>query len=376
MLRITLSPVSDDLSIQGDLSETTVPDLFRSLIRSTETAVVTLDIAGRNDTIYFLEGRIVFASSTDADLALGELLLRSGDLNLKQYDEAMERVVTSRRLGALLCELGYLRPDELLRAVERQASGIILSVLSSRDGNYTIDFVETLPEEILTLKLSTERLILDGVQRIEYWSLITRGIGRLERRVEQVPGSDMKSYHLELSDEESHVLSLLTEPQTIEMLCTRSYLTNFQTCRTVWGLLAVNLLRDAEGDAVDDRRDAQAMEYELEGLVEQYNTVFQAIFNFVFQKIGDSVYDFVDRVVLRLSPEALTHLSGMTLVNESRIDVDQLLNNVVAAGSADQASDVRRVLDELLAGWIVETKNEFGSEAEAEVLRLAALRKR
>ncbi|HEX6158600.1 MAG TPA: DUF4388 domain-containing protein, partial [Thermoanaerobaculia bacterium] len=118
---------SDDLSIQGTLAETTVPDLFRSIVRSNETAVVSLEAIGRNDTIYFHEGRIIYASSSDHDMGLAETLLRSGELSIQQYDTAMERVVVSRRIGALLCEMGYLKPDELSRAAERQASAIVLN---------------------------------------------------------------------------------------------------------------------------------------------------------------------------------------------------------------------------------------------------------
>jgi len=362
----------DDLSIQGDLSETTVPDLFRSLIRSGETAVVSLGADAHTDVIYFSEGRIISAASSDADMGLGETLLLSGELNLQQYTEAMERVVTARRVGALLCELGYLQPDELIRAVERQSSAIVLNAMAYRHGNYTIEFTSNVPEGIIALPLATERLILDGVRRIGHWSLILRGIARMERTVEQAPGADTRSYHMELSDEESHILSLLTEPQTIGALCARSYLTNFATCRTIWGLLAVNLVQDANGsDEAGVRRAAEETEYELGGIVERYNTVYQKIFAIVFQKIGDHVYDFLDRVVLHLSPETLPYLSGMTLVNEARIDVDQLLNNVIASGTADHAALVQNVLNELLYGWIYEVKSEFGTGAETEVVRAA-----
>src|SRR5258708_32709540 len=115
----------DDLSIQGALAETTVPELFRSLVMSAETGIVTLEAIGRNDTIYFNEGRIVAASSSDPDMGLAEVLLRSGELNLQQYNYAMEKLVVSRRIGALLCELGYLQADELMRAAHRQALPIL-----------------------------------------------------------------------------------------------------------------------------------------------------------------------------------------------------------------------------------------------------------
>ena len=143
LARDKLTTMSDELSIQGTLAETTVPDLFRSLIRSSETAIVSLEGLGRTDVIYVNEGKITYASSTDPDMALGEVLLRSGDLNLQQYNQAMEHLVTPRRFGGLLCELGYLKPDDLSRAVERQASAIVLNAMRYRAGNYTIEFTST-----------------------------------------------------------------------------------------------------------------------------------------------------------------------------------------------------------------------------------------
>jgi hypothetical protein len=368
--------MSDNLSIQGPLAETTVPDLFRSIIRSNESAIVSLDAVGRSDTIYFHDGRIIFASSTDPDVGLAETLLRMGELTIEQYNTAMDRLVVSRRMGALLCELGYLQPDDLLRAAERQATAIVLNAMAYRSGNYTIEFSAEMPSEIVALPLPTERLVLDGVRRIEYWSLIWRGIGRFERVLEQAAGADTRAYQLELSDDESHVMSLLAEPATVEELCARSYLTNFQTCRTIWGLLAVNLIADAEVAEVDEKRAAAETEYELEGVVEEYNTVFQSLFNIVFQEIGDHIYDFMDRVVLHVSPESMPYLSGMNFVNEARVDVDQLLNNFYASGSSDHTALGHRVLSELLTGWLYEIKTEFGGELEAVSVALADSLKR
>jgi len=366
----------DDLSIQGTLAETTVPDLFRSLVRSGETAVVSLDAIGRNDVIYFQEGKIIYASSTDPDMGLGEVLLREGEIDLQQYNTAMDRIVVARRIGTTLVELGYLDPDRLLRAVEQQARSIVLNAMAYRTGSYTIEFSSHLPDGILTLHLPTERLILDGVQHIEYWSLILRGIGRFERTLEAVPDAEMRGYSIELNDDESHILSYFAEPQTVESVCARSYLSDFATCRTLWGLLSVNLLRDAESDVVEEKRAAELNEYELEGLVEKYNSLFQSIFALVFQKIGDHVYDFMDRVVRHLSPETMPYLSGMSMVNEARIDFDQLLNNLIASGSADHTAIVQNVLNELLYGWIFEIKAEFGAAVEAEVVKMAETVKR
>jgi hypothetical protein len=352
--------MSEELSIQGTLAETTVPDLFRSLIRSSETAIVSLEGLGRTDIIYVTEGKIIFASSTDPDMGLGEVLMRMGDLSLHQYNQAMERLVTPRRLGALLCELGFLKPDDLSRVAERQASAIVLNAMRYRSGNYTIEFTSSFPEEIINLPLATERLLLDGISQIDFWSLITRGLARFDRLLEQAPGSDTRSYSIELTEEENHIFNLLTEPATVEDICARSYLSNFVSCRTLWALLTVNLVQDAQGAVVSETRAAEETEYELAAMVERYNTAFQGIFALVFQKIGDHIYDFIDRVVLHISPETMPYLSGMNLVNEGRLDFDQLLINLIASGSESHPAVVHSILNELLYGWILEVKAEFG----------------
>ena len=226
------------------------------------------------------------------------------------------------------------------------------------------------PPEIISLPLNTERLILDGVQSIEYWSLITRGLGRLDRILQQVPGADMRAYSMELTDEESHVLSLLSEPGSVEDICSRSYLSNFVTCRTLWALLSVNMIAEAQSTTVNEQRAAAETEYELEGVVERYNRMYETIFGLVFQKIGDHIYDFMDRVVVHLSAETTPYLSGMNLVNEARIDFDQLLNNVIASGSRDYPAVIQNILNELLYGWICEIKTEFGAEMESEALKV------
>lgn len=359
--------MSDELSIQGTLAETTVADLLRSVIRSGETGIVTLESATRHDSIYVSDGRIVYAASSDPDLGLAEVLLRSGELNLKQYQNANESLVGSKRIGSLLCELGYLKPDELMRAVERQVTHIARNALSFRMGNYTVEFTSEFSSEILMLSLNTERLILDGCQRVEYWSLIEKGLGRMDRLLRQAYGADARIYHTDLTEEESHIWTLLSESSTIQSACDRSYVSNFITCRTLWGLWTANLLEDAEVAQIQEQRAAVVDEMELESEVEKYNSVFQAVFGIVFQKIGDHIYDFTDRVVLHLSPEVMPYLSGINLMNEGRVDFDQLLNNLIASGSTDKHSIVQSVLNELLYGWIFEIRTEFGEELESQV---------
>ncbi|MFN2441794.1 MAG: DUF4388 domain-containing protein [Thermoanaerobaculia bacterium] len=359
--------MSDELSIQGALEETTLADLFRSLARNGETAVITVEAANRHDSIYFRSGKIVFAVSSDPDLGLAEVLLRGGELSLERYQRATENVGGAQRIGSVLVELGYLQSDELMRALERQVKMVVVSALALRTGSYTIEFTTQFNRDIPGLPINTERLLLDGVQTIESWTLISRGIGAMTRTLRKSEAGAVRSYNLDFTEDESYIYDLLSEPQSLASILQRSYLSDFATCRTLWALLAAGLLEEGEAAHGAKRRSAAADEMELESKVERYNGAFQAIFALVFEKIGDHSFDFVDRVARHLSPGMLPYLSGISLLNEGRLDFDQLLNNLISSGSDDQAAIVETLLDELLCGWILEIRAEFGAELDEPI---------
>jgi hypothetical protein len=358
---------SEGLIIQGTLSETTVPDLLRTMIRGSETGVLSVGRMDRQDRIYLLEGQIVFATTNDVDYGVAEVLLRTGDINLENYQTVLRKVENARRIGAALCELGYLQPDELLGAFERQVSLIVTQSIGFRGGTYTLEFTTDFGSEVMTLPLRTERLILDAVSRIEHWSLISRGLGDTERLLQHTDHADARLYKLELTEDENHVFGLFSEAQTISAVVSQSYLSNFSTCRLIWALQSVDLIEEAETSRVNQQRAAAVSAFELESNVEKYNSVFQAIFRLIFQKIGDYTWDFVDRVVQHISPDVRPHMSNINLVNEGRVDFDQLMNNLIAAGTPDPRNTIYTVLNELLYGWIYEIKREFGNGLDVEV---------
>lgn len=362
--------MSDDLTIQGSLSETTVPDLFRTVIRSRETAVVSIACESRQDSYYFLDGRLAFASSSSRDLGLADVLLTAGEISLAQYEHAISKAGVARRIGEVLVETGAVAREDLPRALELQITRIVNDAISLGSGEYSIEFIASFPAELTAVTLESDKLILSAIGAVDRWSIVERGIGSVDRMVQQAPGADARVFALELSEGESHVFGLLSEPLSIAAACERSYLPNFVVCRTIWALLVAGMVddvREATDEAGHESREMIATEYELEGEVERYNTVFQDFFAVVFQRIGDYAYDFVDRVVSRVSPQNMQYLSGMSMVNEGRIDIDQLLTNLGPASAHDRRQIVQDLLNEMLYGWALEIRTEFGAEFDAAI---------
>jgi CheY-like chemotaxis protein len=116
--------------------------------------------------VFFDQGRLVFASSTELHDRMGELLYREGKITHAQYMHSKSLVAESgRRMGEVLVELGYLKRRELYPAVRRHVEDIIYSLFAWDHGTYRISVEERATTERIRLARHPEALVLEGIRR-------------------------------------------------------------------------------------------------------------------------------------------------------------------------------------------------------------------
>src|SRR5712691_741282 len=176
-MTILRDPGGERLFLEGRLEGVSVPDLIHAICMPRRTGTLTFSRGEISKTLYVKEGQLIFASSTVPEERLGETLLRSGAIGYEQLEKAIEFLGTGKRLGGILVELGYLAPPNLVRGLLHQVKEIILSLFPWESGAYR--FLEgPLPTaEVITLNISTAKLISDGIRRITSWPRIVRNVG-------------------------------------------------------------------------------------------------------------------------------------------------------------------------------------------------------
>src|SRR5215216_4913017 len=214
------------MKLQGSLAERDVPDLIQALHESRFTGVLTLTHMGVGRRVIVQEGRLVFATSTDPDDRMGELLLRQGRLTLRQYVQAGKAIGPGKRMGGILVEHGVLEPKELVKVVTEQTQQVIYRSFEWTEGQYRIqEGVES--SESITLKISTPDIILEGIRRIDSWTRIQRAVGGLDARYERAPGYENELPALTLSLEKLNLLVALHDATDVQTICDGSPLPDF-----------------------------------------------------------------------------------------------------------------------------------------------------
>jgi len=86
--------------------------------------------------LFFDAGELVFATSSDRQDGLGEVMLRAGALTQGQFEEASALVETGQRFGSAIAEMGIYGVEQIVSWVQRQLLQIIASVLDYPAGRY------------------------------------------------------------------------------------------------------------------------------------------------------------------------------------------------------------------------------------------------
>jgi hypothetical protein len=363
-------PEDRALTLRGTIEETSVPELMHSVLGSGETGVLSFHRRGVTKSVYLHMGRVVYARSSDPDERLGEDLLLQGKITVRQYLEASKLIRPGRRLGTILVELNAINSEDLLSSLEHHVKEMLLDVFTWTTGEYELAMSEPGIGDVITLNFSMENLILEGVRRIRAWSRIYRGIGGDIEAVPVPTGNTEVLLKLELTDEEQEVLSHASGRATYEQICQVSYLSNVETCRILWALQVLGVLRREQpgeaartGEGVAERE----REMDLEHVVENLNQMLSRIYSFLRGRSGDEVDGFMGEALSRVTSRYATLFYGIDLKQYGRADYEQMLANVADLPPKQRKALMIAGLNELIGSVQAGVRERLGAEEETVV---------
>lgn len=360
--------VDEGLTIRGDLQESGVPELLKSLTQNRETGILTLTSDGVDKSIHLKEGRILFAASTDPDDRLGEILLRTGKITLDHYFESAQHIRPGKRQGSVLVELGAITPDDLVRGVFEQVAWIVHSLFHWIQGEYKMVLKDLDTHDLITLNISTPSLIFEGVRGVRAWSRIWQGLGgSLDSTFCHAEDADKIIYDMDLGEDESHIYGLTTGRLTVHQICSMSYLSNFDTCSALWGFLCIGAIEATAGEggaeADGSKPDTSAPAASYEGVLDRFVAAFAQLRADIEEESPDAWPDFLDAALRQVREHHPDALDGVGTAGELR---DSLAAAARAMGE-DAGARLESALQDLLYALLLLVKVRKGPEAESRI---------
>ncbi len=233
------------LPLKGNFQQdASFPRLLAFLNESGRTGTLTVTSGAIAKKVYMKDGEAVFASSNSNDDWLGVALVKAGKISLQQFDYSTEIMKKSgKRHGAVLVELGYITPKELFWAVKYQVREIIYSLFEYDRAEY--EFVESqIPDEVITLKMSTGSLIYEGVSRIDNLIRIKEEIPPVWTTL-QLNDDPLRLFqNVQFSPKDKKILSLVDGQRTIKQVIEDSWFNSFEAMKIVYVFWAIGILTE------------------------------------------------------------------------------------------------------------------------------------
>jgi hypothetical protein len=247
------------MAIEGPLRELGIHDVFQllDLSRKTGTLHVRSTLRDNEGTIFFEQGKVVYASIRSNPNPLGESLLRAGKVSEADLERALavqrERQ-GSRRLGEILVEIGAMSRRELERQMRLQVEEVVFELLSWTEGFFSFEegAVESfLPEA--TVSITTESLLMEGARRIDEWSRIATRIPDLTLvpRLADIP--DERPPQLDLLPAEWELLSMVDGGRSVRDIARSLARSDFEVARVLYGLVCTQVV-EVDSAAVERGR--------------------------------------------------------------------------------------------------------------------------
>ncbi len=269
------------MALEGTLRDFSLPDIFQLIGIQRKTGILTLKSQGDVVTVSFVEGSVVAADSyrKRIDDQLGNVLVKAGHISDAQLQEALKiQKSTLQRLGRVLIDNKFVRPEELKQALQLQVTQIIYRLFRWKDGEYHFSQEERVDYDRENFTpISAENILMEGVRMVDEWPIIEKKIRSVDmvfRKVEldqeveideaaslieedmdfhlgekdkqkgEKPAADASTI-IRLSREDGRVYTLVDGKFKVCDIVLRSRMGEFEVCKVLYELLNRNLIVEA-----------------------------------------------------------------------------------------------------------------------------------
>jgi len=253
----------------GVIEEGSMVDFLNFLGENRRTGVLVTVSDGYKKSIFFKEGAVRYATSTDPNERLGNVLFRYGLVDKATLKNALED--HTRKLGEKLVQMGALKITDLYRAIKIQVEEIVYSTFLLGSGNFY--FYETMAAESIPshLNLPTRSLLMEGLRRVDEMTYFRKKLPSQDVVPELVKDATVEN----LTPQESELLRHIDGHSSLEEIARRSRYGIFETTRIVFHLLQGGVLRIKSMQSMANETASESGN--IEKLLEAYNNVFLLI---------------------------------------------------------------------------------------------------
>lgn len=307
-----------DKGLQGNIEHFKLPEIFQLLAHSRKSGTLGIQRAEDIVMVYFRNGQVIYAYGPRQTMHLGKLLKERGRITQRALNDAVAQQNSksaSKRLGAILIEMGAVDRADIIEVVAEQVRELVYSLLGWQTGSFKFYENEFPTDEEITIELSTENVILEGLRRLDEMNHLRDTLPDMRARL-MIAQSVSHGINVSLSPEEWNLLALIDGRRTITDMVEISNLSEIDTLKKLAALKLAGLVT-----VLDKKTESTESQTKMAGGAE-----------YLDGKMTHLVQLLEEFLHGRISPEPSAKTEVTKLTNAERVVGGRPLREIIAEG--------------------------------------------
>lgn len=278
-----------ELDLQGNIEKFTLPEIFQLIAAGRKSGTLGIQKDDSIVMIYFENGDVVYGYGPRQTLHLGQLLREKAKLTPQQLEEAVglqAKAENSSRLGEILVAKRFIDRADLETVVREQIEGLLFSLLSWQNGSFKFYENQFPTQEEITVRLSVENVILEGLRRLDEANMISDALPNLDTVYVISASQGGRSRSVTMQAPEWNIMALVDGHRTINEICSMSPLGRDESLKRLAQLKLAGLITPGDKRPEKPGETKEIVHDELEKMVGKLAGMFEDYLN---QKTRDKI---------------------------------------------------------------------------------------
>jgi hypothetical protein len=251
------------MALKGNLKDFSTTQLLNLIHLARKTGTLTIQVPSGVTTLYFREGKLVYATTSGRDGHLASILARSGKLS-----EANAKVIRARagtqsdkELGMLLISAGQVTQPDIVSSIRADVLEIVYGLFAWTNGLFHFEPNQLPSDDVIAASINLENIILEGSRRVKEWEQLQDEVPDLGVALRFTDRPQAQLRNINLSIDEWRVISYINPRNSIKQIAQRIGMDDFQIRKIIYGLLQAGLVEVLEREGMPvARKPSTAME--------------------------------------------------------------------------------------------------------------------
>jgi hypothetical protein len=268
-----------NLDLTGNIEQFTLPEILQLIAAGRKSGTLGITREDQIIMIYFDRGDIIYGYGPGQAFHLGQMLQERGAISPENLAEAVRiqtKTENSKRLGEILISRRFIDRVDLEAVVKSQIETLLYSILSWQEGAFKFYEGKYPTEEEITVRLSVENVILEGLRRIDEANMVRQTLPDLDTVYTISASQAGRTRDVALKANEWNVMALVDGHRSIEQICKTSRVDRNETLTRLAQLKLAGIITKTDATAARATDDLDRMIERLAGLFESYLTAKSA----------------------------------------------------------------------------------------------------